>query len=180
MWLAAPSVQHRACSSLPPQVRKYHLKYSMSSRELLAQTSRAQAVSLMLLGPFIDRLITGRWLWDEQSNVWATSLVLLSCVLALATNWTQFACLRRFPASTFQVRRPAEDLGQSRCTSPRVQHLQLRPQRMASSGPRPPQQAGCPSTRHRSRWPCVLCPAPLPTAAAAAAACRRFWRTASL
>ena len=86
-------------------MRHYHIKYNLTSSELLAQTSHTQAISLALLGPLVDRVICGQWVWEQRSTPTSAVLLPLSCVAALATNWSQFACLRALTPSTFQVRR---------------------------------------------------------------------------
>ena len=62
-----------------------------------------QAISLLLLGPLLDRYMTGSWMFDY---VWTTSsavVLLLSCSIAVLVNFSQYACLGRFSALSFQV-----------------------------------------------------------------------------
>uniref|UniRef100_A0A0E0J6V6 Sugar phosphate transporter domain-containing protein n=2 Tax=Oryza nivara TaxID=4536 RepID=A0A0E0J6V6_ORYNI len=58
-------------------------KYSLNSFNLLGHTAPAQAGSLLLVGPFF--------------------FLTLSCVIAIGVNLSQFICIGRFSAVSFQV-----------------------------------------------------------------------------
>ncbi|KAF7834206.1 UDP-rhamnose/UDP-galactose transporter 4-like [Senna tora] len=78
-------------------------KYSLGSFNLLGHTAPAQAASLLVLGPFLDY-----WLTNKRVNTYAYSLtslllILLSCSIAVGTNLSQFICIGRFTAVSFQV-----------------------------------------------------------------------------
>ena len=55
------------------------------------------------MGPFLDRYITGDWVhayaWSRASAL----LAIASCVAAVGVNVSQFACLGRFSAVSYQV-----------------------------------------------------------------------------
>ena len=55
------------------------------------------------MGPFLDRYITGDWVhafaWSRASALLAAA----SCVAAVGVNVSQFACLGRFSAVSYQV-----------------------------------------------------------------------------
>ncbi|XP_021275646.1 UDP-rhamnose/UDP-galactose transporter 2-like [Herrania umbratica] len=78
-------------------------KYSIGSFELLSQTAPIQALSLLLLGPFIDYYISGKLLASYKFSSPAIFFILLSCSLAVFCNISQYLCIGRFSAVSFQV-----------------------------------------------------------------------------
>ncbi|KAF9678770.1 hypothetical protein SADUNF_Sadunf07G0070300 [Salix dunnii] len=96
-------------------------RYSLGSFNLLGHTAPAQAASLLVVGPFLDY-----WLTNNRVDAYAytftstvsclgckyayTSLpqkeslfIVLSCSIAVGTNLSQFICIGRFTAVSFQV-----------------------------------------------------------------------------
>ncbi|KAK2457880.1 UDP-rhamnose/UDP-galactose transporter 6 [Trifolium repens] len=78
-------------------------KYSLSSFNLLGHTAPAQAGSLLLLGPFLDYWLTNNRVDQYAYDVPSTMFILLSCTIAVGTNLSQFICIGRFTAVSFQV-----------------------------------------------------------------------------
>ncbi|OEL31454.1 UDP-galactose transporter 2 [Dichanthelium oligosanthes] len=102
-------------------------KYSLSAFNLLGHTTPDQAASLLLLGPFVDLWLTNNRVDTyNYNNVVTVSAVqyfsltynlpqylelydiyqffiALSCVIAIGTNLSQFICIGRFTAVSFQV-----------------------------------------------------------------------------
>ncbi|XP_022743878.1 UDP-rhamnose/UDP-galactose transporter 2-like isoform X1 [Durio zibethinus] len=78
-------------------------KYSIGSFELLSQTAPIQALSLLLLGPFVDYYLTGKLLASYKLSSAAFFFILLSCSLAVFCNISQYLCIGRFSATSFQV-----------------------------------------------------------------------------
>ncbi|KAJ8760500.1 hypothetical protein K2173_015167 [Erythroxylum novogranatense] len=78
-------------------------KYSLSSFNLLGHTAPAQAATLLLLGPFLDYWLTNNRI-DAYNYNWASVMfIMLSCTIAVGTNLSQFICIGRFTAVSFQV-----------------------------------------------------------------------------
>lgn len=78
-------------------------KYSLGSFNLLGHTAPAQAASLLVVGPFMDY-----WLTNKRVDAYAYSMIsvlfiILSCSIAVGTNLSQFICIGRFTAVSFQV-----------------------------------------------------------------------------
>ncbi|KAL6583196.1 hypothetical protein OROMI_005274 [Orobanche minor] len=78
-------------------------KHSIGSFNLLGQTAPPQAATLLLAGPFVDY-----WLTDKRVDAYnytSTSImfIVLSCAIAIGTNLSQFICIGRFTAVSFQV-----------------------------------------------------------------------------
>ncbi|EEF28498.1 organic anion transporter, putative [Ricinus communis] len=78
-------------------------RYSLGSFNLLGHTAPAQAASLLVVGPFLDY-----WLTHKRVDAYAYSFtsvlfIVLSCSIAVGTNLSQFICIGRFTAVSFQV-----------------------------------------------------------------------------
>ena len=78
-------------------------KYSIGSFELLSKTAPIQALSLLVLGPFIDYYLNGNLITDYKMSSGAILFILLSCTLAVFCNVSQYLCIGRFSAVSFQV-----------------------------------------------------------------------------
>lgn len=63
---------------------------------------------LLCIGPLIDQAITKQWVLDYGWTQPSLSQLLLSCALAVLVNISQFMCLGRFSAVSFQVRMVVE------------------------------------------------------------------------
>jgi len=62
-----------------------------------------QAVLLLIGGPFLDKFITGAWIQQYEYSVPAVVFLITSCSVAILVNASQYFCLGRFSAVTFQV-----------------------------------------------------------------------------
>ncbi|XP_010927487.1 UDP-rhamnose/UDP-galactose transporter 1 [Elaeis guineensis] len=78
-------------------------KYSIGSFELLSKTAPIQALSLLFLGPFIDYYLNGKSLIMYNFSSGVIFFILLSCALAVFCNMSQYLCIGRFSATSFQV-----------------------------------------------------------------------------
>lgn len=83
----------------------HHLqrKYSLTSFNLLGHTSPAQAATLLVIGPFLDYWLTDKRIYAYDYNIASVIFLILSCTIAVGTNLSQFICIGRFTAVTFQV-----------------------------------------------------------------------------
>ncbi|MEW5307165.1 MAG: hypothetical protein WDW38_002233 [Sanguina aurantia] len=84
-------------------VGTFQTKFKLSSHQLLANTAPIQGMLLLVAGPLVDRLVTERWVTSWEINVPGVEMLLLSCVTSVAVNLSQFLCLGRFSATSFQV-----------------------------------------------------------------------------
>mmetsp|Transcript_33004 Transcript_33004/g.85584 ORF Transcript_33004/g.85584 Transcript_33004/m.85584 type:complete len:328 (+) Transcript_33004:365-1348(+) len=100
MWAAvsvvSSALQQIFCGSL-------QRKFRISSHDLLAKSAPLQGIMLLLVGPFLDKLISGVWVHEYEYNVPALGFLAASCLTAVLVNVSQFFCLGRFSAVTFQV-----------------------------------------------------------------------------
>ncbi|ESW23963.1 hypothetical protein PHAVU_004G090700 [Phaseolus vulgaris] len=78
-------------------------KYSLSSFNLLGHTAPAQAASLLLLGPFLDYWLTNARVDRYDYKTASLIFIFMSCTIAVGTNLSQFICIGRFTAVSFQV-----------------------------------------------------------------------------
>ncbi|XP_048331675.1 UDP-rhamnose/UDP-galactose transporter 6 [Ziziphus jujuba] len=78
-------------------------KYSLGSFSLLGHTAPAQAASLLVLGPFLDYCLTNNRVDYYDYNIGSLMFIFLSCTIAVGTNLSQFICIGRFTAVSFQV-----------------------------------------------------------------------------
>ncbi|XP_077220495.1 UDP-rhamnose/UDP-galactose transporter 6-like isoform X1 [Tasmannia lanceolata] len=78
-------------------------KYSLGSFNLLGHTAPVQAASLLIVGPFLDFWLTNKRVDTYDYNVTSMFFIILSCSIAVGTNLSQFICISRFTAVSFQV-----------------------------------------------------------------------------
>ncbi|KAK4726336.1 hypothetical protein R3W88_031253 [Solanum pinnatisectum] len=78
-------------------------KYSLSSFNLLGHTAPVQAGSLLLLGPLVDYWLTNKRIDHFDFTFPSLVFIILSCTIAIGTNLSQFICIGRFTAVSFQV-----------------------------------------------------------------------------
>ncbi|KAL8487053.1 hypothetical protein ACS0TY_023193 [Phlomoides rotata] len=78
-------------------------KYSLSSFNLLGHTAPAQAASLLLLGPIMDYWLTNKRIDAFDFTLPSVVFIVISCTIAVGTNLSQFICIGRFTAVSFQV-----------------------------------------------------------------------------
>ncbi|KAK6116825.1 hypothetical protein DH2020_049455 [Rehmannia glutinosa] len=78
-------------------------KYSIGSFELLSKTAPIQACSLLVLGPIIDYYLSGKLIFDYNFGSGVILFIILSCSLAVFCNVSQYLCIGRFSAVSFQV-----------------------------------------------------------------------------
>ncbi|GIL81247.1 hypothetical protein Vretimale_1165 [Volvox reticuliferus] len=75
----------------------------LQSHQLMSNTSFLQGMILMIVGPFVDKLASSKWVLEWEVSVPGVEMLALSCLLAVAVNGTQYLVLGRFSATSFQV-----------------------------------------------------------------------------
>ncbi|KAG2437181.1 hypothetical protein HXX76_005845 [Chlamydomonas incerta] len=75
----------------------------IQSHQLMSNTSFLQGMILMIVGPFVDKLASSKWIMEWEASVPGIEMLGLSCLLAVAVNATQYLVLGRFSATSFQV-----------------------------------------------------------------------------
>jgi solute carrier family 35 protein E3 len=91
-------------STSAQQILVAHLqkKHNVTSNFLLAKTSPYMAGSMLLFGPALDELITGKWVFDYTWSSPAAFALVVSCGFAVLVNVSSFLCIGRFTAVSFQ------------------------------------------------------------------------------
>ncbi|CAI5983410.1 unnamed protein product [Closterium sp. NIES-65] len=78
-------------------------KHNVGSFDLLRQTAPIQAVTLVIVGPFLDYLLTSQNLLEFPVTSNATFFISLSCAFAIGCNLSVYLCIGKFSATSFQV-----------------------------------------------------------------------------
>lgn len=94
--VASSGMQQILCGTLQRQ-------HNMQSHQLLANTAPVQGAMLLLVGPLVDKALTGQWVGQYTVTTPGLACLLLSCLISVGVNISQFMCLGRFSAVTFQV-----------------------------------------------------------------------------
>ncbi|KAG1652610.1 hypothetical protein FOA52_008351 [Chlamydomonas sp. UWO 241] len=81
----------------------FQSKHQLASHQLLANTAPVQGLILTCIGPSLDWSLTGMWIGDWVPTRTGVNVLMTSCVVAIAVNLSQFLCLGRFSATSFQV-----------------------------------------------------------------------------
>ena len=87
-----PCAPHTSCSLAFPPLKKVH-----------GELTHMQGWTLLALGPFLDKYVSGLWVNHYEWSTPAIAVLSLSCACAIFVNLSQFACLGRFSAVSFQV-----------------------------------------------------------------------------
>lgn len=78
-------------------------QHEVQSHQLLAATAPVQGAILLLLGPWVDAAMSGIWIGQYTLTQPAVAVLVASCAISVGVNISQFMCLGRFSAATFQV-----------------------------------------------------------------------------
>lgn len=84
-------------------VRRLQQRNACGPQDMLSVTGPAQALTLLLAGPGVDRVTSGSWIFSYATSLPAAFWICASALLAVGVNATQFACLGRFSALSYQV-----------------------------------------------------------------------------
>ncbi|KXZ42465.1 hypothetical protein GPECTOR_144g728 [Gonium pectorale] len=96
LFVVTGGLQQILCGQLQAALR-------LQGHQLMSNTSFLQGLILMIVGPFVDKLATSKWVLEWEANVPGFEMLGLSCLLALAVNASQYLVLGRFSATSFQV-----------------------------------------------------------------------------
>ncbi|KAG2495895.1 hypothetical protein HYH03_006133 [Edaphochlamys debaryana] len=77
--------------------------HGLTSNQLMSNTSFLQGMICLIVGPFVDKAASSKWIMEWEASVPGIEMLGLSCLLAIAVNASQFLVLGRFSATTFQV-----------------------------------------------------------------------------
>eukprot|EP00270_Netrium_digitus_P007769 TRINITY_DN2281_c0_g2_i2.p1 TRINITY_DN2281_c0_g2~~TRINITY_DN2281_c0_g2_i2.p1 ORF type:complete len:327 (-),score=46.98 TRINITY_DN2281_c0_g2_i2:355-1335(-) len=77
--------------------------HRISSTQLLYQSAPYQAAILLVSGPFVDYYLTGTNVFSFQYDVPVTFFIVLSCLIAVAVNFSTFMVIGKTSPVTYQV-----------------------------------------------------------------------------
>jgi|TARA_B110000444_G_scaffold27897_1_gene22953 solute carrier family 35 protein E3 len=93
-------------STSAQQILVGHLqkKHNVTSNFLLAKTSLWMAASMLVFGPIMDTLVTGgENVFEYEWTSGSLMFLAVSCGFAVLVNISQYLCIGRFSAVSFQV-----------------------------------------------------------------------------
>ncbi|KAK9282611.1 hypothetical protein L1049_010829 [Liquidambar formosana] len=78
-------------------------KFKVSSTQLLYQSSPYQAITLLLSGPFLDKLLTDHNVFAFKYTQQVVVFIVLSCLIAVSVNFSTFLVIGKTSPVTYQV-----------------------------------------------------------------------------
>ncbi|KAL2925452.1 UDP-xylose transporter 3 [Bienertia sinuspersici] len=78
-------------------------KYKVSSTQLLYQSSPFQAATLLITGPFLDKLLTNQNVFAFKYTTQVVIFIILSCLISVSVNFSTFLVIGKTSPVTYQV-----------------------------------------------------------------------------
>lgn len=78
-------------------------KYKISSTQLLYQTCLYQAMTLLISGPFLDKLLTNLNVFSFDYTTKVVAFIVLSCLISISVNFSTFLVIGKTSPVTYQV-----------------------------------------------------------------------------
>ncbi|KAK4278494.1 hypothetical protein QN277_016332 [Acacia crassicarpa] len=78
-------------------------KFKVSSTQLLYQSCPYQAMTLFIIGPFLDWLLTNQNVFAFNYNPQVLFFIVLSCLISVSVNFSTFLVIGKTSAVTYQV-----------------------------------------------------------------------------
>lgn len=78
-------------------------KYKVSSTQLLYQSCPYQATTLLISGPFLDKLLTNQSVFAFKYTTQVTVFIILSCLISISVNFSTFLVIGKTSPVTYQV-----------------------------------------------------------------------------
>ncbi|GAA0181688.1 secondary carrier transporter [Lithospermum erythrorhizon] len=78
-------------------------KFKISSTQLLYQSCLYQAMTLFIIGPFLDRQLTGQSVFSFNYTTRVTVFIILSCLISVSVNFSTFLVIGKTSPVTYQV-----------------------------------------------------------------------------
>ncbi|GAQ86452.1 hypothetical protein KFL_002900030 [Klebsormidium nitens] len=75
----------------------------LSSTQLLYQTTPVMAATLLMIGPFLDRALTGAPVFGFDYTRLVTTFIVLSCAISISVNFSTFLVIGKTSPVTYQV-----------------------------------------------------------------------------
>ncbi|XP_068338724.1 UDP-xylose transporter 3-like [Pyrus communis] len=78
-------------------------KFKVSSTQLLYQSCPYQAITLFVIGPFLDGLLTNQNVFSFAYTPQVLFFIVLSCLISVSVNFSTFLVIGKTSAVTYQV-----------------------------------------------------------------------------
>uniref|UniRef100_A0A5B6ZNF0 Sugar phosphate transporter domain-containing protein n=2 Tax=Davidia involucrata TaxID=16924 RepID=A0A5B6ZNF0_DAVIN len=78
-------------------------KFKVSSTQLLYQSCPYQAITLFIIGPFLDGLLTNKNVFAFKYTPQVLAFIVLSCLISVSVNFSTFLVIGRTSPVTYQV-----------------------------------------------------------------------------
>ncbi|KAK7410825.1 hypothetical protein VNO78_01960 [Psophocarpus tetragonolobus] len=78
-------------------------KFKVSSTQLLYQSCPYQATILLIIGPYLDKILTNLNVFAYEYTTQVTTTIVLSCMISIAVNFSTFLVIGRTSPVTYQV-----------------------------------------------------------------------------
>ncbi|KAJ8437278.1 hypothetical protein Cgig2_010103 [Carnegiea gigantea] len=78
-------------------------KFKVSSTQLLYQSSPYQATTLLIFGPFLDKLLTNQNVFAFKYTSQVLFFIILSCLISVSVNFSTFLVIGKTSPVTYQV-----------------------------------------------------------------------------
>lgn len=78
-------------------------KFKVSSTQLLYQSCPYQAITLFVIGPFLDGLLTNKNVFAFKYTPQVLFFIVLSCMISVSVNFSTFLVIGKTSAVTYQV-----------------------------------------------------------------------------
>uniref|UniRef100_A0A5B6ZPI4 Sugar phosphate transporter domain-containing protein n=1 Tax=Davidia involucrata TaxID=16924 RepID=A0A5B6ZPI4_DAVIN len=78
-------------------------KFKVSSTQLLYQSCPYQAITLFIIGPFLDGLLTNQNVFAFKYTPLVLAFIVLSCLISVSVNFSTFLVIGRTSPVTYQV-----------------------------------------------------------------------------
>ncbi|KAK7282421.1 hypothetical protein RIF29_11170 [Crotalaria pallida] len=78
-------------------------KYKVSSTQLLYQSCPYQAATLLISGPYLDKVLTDLNVFAFKYTTQVTVVIVLSCLISISVNFSTFLVIGRTSPVTYQV-----------------------------------------------------------------------------
>ncbi|CAO2820753.1 unnamed protein product [Amaranthus hypochondriacus] len=78
-------------------------KFKVSSTQLLYQSSPIQAATLLISGPFLDKLLTNQNVFAFKYTSQVVIFIVLSCLISVSVNFSTFLVIGKTSPVTYQV-----------------------------------------------------------------------------
>ncbi|CAL5204234.1 unnamed protein product [Lathyrus oleraceus] len=78
-------------------------KFKVSSTQLLYQTCPYQAATLLIIGPYLDKVLTDLNVFYFKYTTQVTCVIVLSCLISISVNFSTFLVIGKTSPVTYQV-----------------------------------------------------------------------------